>query len=106
VYVASTYLDSSDLELSDPLPVVDLVLTLILTLLLFVRVVLRPVWTEYLFSWYGMLDLLTIIPGYLVFSSASSRVLSLARLLRIMRVSRARVVAAAAAAATAAGARQ
>lgn len=80
--------DAIDLEYADALNAVEWFFTIIFTIEYFLRIacVLKP--KKYIFSFFGMVDLLSIIPTYLSLIYAGSHYLIVIRTLRIMRVFR------------------
>lgn len=62
--------------------------TVIFTLELILRLYCSPKKMKYLFSFYGIIDLISILPSYLIFSFPSARAFIIVRSMRILRLFR------------------
>lgn len=66
----------------------EILFTLLFTIEYAVRVYVSPRRFRYIFSFWGIVDLFAVIPGYLAFIYAESSYLLVVRLLRVLRVFR------------------
>lgn len=62
--------------------------TLLFTVEYLLRIYITPRPLRYVFSFYGMVDLLSIVPSYLAIFLAGTNYLAIVRLLRVMRIFR------------------
>ena len=66
----------------------EVIFTLLFTVEYAVRIYVSPQRLRYIFSFWGIVDLFAVIPGYLAFIYANSSYLLIVRLLRVLRVFR------------------
>jgi len=64
------------------------VITIFFTMEYILRIICIPNWKRYIFSFYGVIDLISILPIYLSFFVKQSKVLSIIRILRLLRIFR------------------
>ncbi len=70
------------------LVVLEWVITIFFTIEYILRIICTPNWKRYIFSFYGVIDLISILPVYLSFFVKQSKVLSIIRILRLLRIFR------------------
>jgi ion transport protein len=70
------------------LVVLEWVITVFFTIEYILRIICIPNWKRYIFSFYGVIDLISILPVYLSFFVKQSKVLSIIRILRLLRIFR------------------
>ena len=70
------------------LVVLEWIITVFFTLEYALRIVCSPNWKRYVFSFYGIIDLISILPVYLSFFIEKSKFLSIIRILRLLRIFR------------------
>ena len=70
------------------LVVLEWIITVFFTLEYALRIVCSPNWKRYVFSFYGIIDLISILPVYLSFFVEKSKFLSIIRILRLLRIFR------------------
>lgn len=70
------------------LVVLEWVITVFFTIEYILRIICTPNWKRYIFSFYGVIDLISILPVYLSFFVKQSKVLSIIRILRLLRIFR------------------
>ena len=70
------------------LVVLEWMITIFFSIEYALRIVCTPNWRRYIFSFYGIIDLISILPFYLSFFAVESKVLSIIRILRLLRIFR------------------
>ncbi len=70
------------------LVVLEWVITVFFTIEYILRIICIPNWKRYVFSFYGVIDLISILPIYLSFFVQKSKFLSIIRILRLLRIFR------------------
>lgn len=68
--------------------VLEWMITIFFSIEYALRIVCTPNWKRYIFSFYGIIDLISILPFYLSFFAVESKVLSIIRILRLLRIFR------------------
>lgn len=68
--------------------IIEWFLTIVFTLEYLIRLWISPKPTKYIFSWWGMIDLLSILPTYLSFFMVGYHYLLIVRIFRLLRVFR------------------
>ena len=70
------------------LVVLEWMITIFFTIEYILRIICNPKWKRYIFSFYGIIDLISILPVYLSFFVVESKFLSIIRILRLLRIFR------------------
>ena len=70
------------------LVVLEWMITIFFTIEYILRIICTPKWKRYIFSFYGIIDLISILPVYLSFFVVESKFLSIIRILRLLRIFR------------------
>ena len=70
------------------LVILEWMITIFFTIEYILRIICNPKWKRYIFSFYGIIDLISILPVYLSFFVAESKFLSIIRILRLLRIFR------------------
>ena len=89
--VAVVFLDSMKVlrdQYHSLLLIMEWVFTIVFTIEYVLRVLVSPIRTKYIFSFFGIIDLLSIIPTYLSIFFFGSQYLIVIRVLRLLRVFR------------------
>ena len=77
-----------DYHIHTLLVVLEWMITIFFSIEYALRIVCTPNWRRYIFSFYGIIDLISILPFYLSFFAVESKVLSIIRILRLLRIFR------------------
>ncbi len=91
ISVTVVFIDSSQQihdKYSLPLLLIEWFLTILFTIEYVIRVIIVPNKRSYIFSFYGIIDMLSIIPTYLSIFFAGSQFLIIIRVLRLLRIFR------------------
>lgn len=80
--------ESVSIDYGKELRTIELLFTLVFSLEYLTRIYCSPNRLKYIFSFYGLIDFISIIPTYLSFIYDSSRFLSIFRTIRLLRVFR------------------
>ena len=70
------------------LVVLEWMITIFFSIEYALRIICTPKWRRYVFSFYGVIDLISILPIYLSFFVQKSKFLSIIRILRLLRIFR------------------
>ena len=70
------------------LVVLEWIITVFFSIEYALRIICTPNWRRYVFSFYGVIDLISILPIYLSFFVQKSKFLSIIRILRLLRIFR------------------
>ena len=70
------------------LVVLEWIITVFFSIEYALRIICTPNWRWYIFSFYGVIDLISILPVYLSFFVQGSKFLSIIRILRLLRIFR------------------
>ena len=70
------------------LVVLEWMITIFFSIEYALRIICAPKWRRYVFSFYGVIDLISILPIYLSFFVQKSKFLSIIRILRLLRIFR------------------
>ena len=81
-------IETIDHHIHTLLVVLEWMITIFFSIEYALRIVCTPNWKRYIFSFYGIIDLISILPFYLSFFVVESKVLSIIRILRLLRIFR------------------